>query len=118
MQEKVGLRQYNQMRYMECVIKETMRLYTTVPVIGRELQTETVLEGIKFPVGTNILLFCHILHRDPVHFPDPERFDPERFTVENSVNRHPFAYIPFSAGQRNCIGESSRDHFLLRAMPH
>ncbi len=44
------------------------------------------------------------LHRDPKVFPDPEKFDPERFSQENSAKRNPFAYVPFSAGPRNCIG--------------
>lgn len=60
--------------------------------------------GFKVPKGTNAIIVSYALHRDPGVFPDPEEFRPERFFPENSSGRHPYAYIPFSAGPRNCIG--------------
>lgn len=58
------------------------------------------VDGIKLPAKTFIHVHIHTLHRDPKYFPEPEKFNPNRF-VENDIH-HPFAYIPFSAGQRNC----------------
>lgn len=64
------------------------------------------------PKGTTISLVPYTLHRNEDTFPEPEKFDPERFSIENKRKIGPYGYIPFSAGYRNCIGKLTR--FKLR----
>ncbi|KAK8773611.1 hypothetical protein V5799_011856 [Amblyomma americanum] len=61
--------------------------------------------GTTLPKGSVIQIATYFLHRDPAVFPKPEEFHPERFFPENSKGRHPYAYVPFSAGPRKCIGQ-------------
>ncbi|KAF9801575.1 hypothetical protein SFRURICE_015069 [Spodoptera frugiperda] len=93
------------MKYLECCIKESLRLYPPVHFISRNINEDTVLSNYKIPAGA----YCHILisdlHLRPDLFKNPTVFDPDRFLPENSVGRHPYSYIPFSAGPRNCIGQ-------------
>ncbi|CAL1289345.1 unnamed protein product [Larinioides sclopetarius] len=93
------------LKYIECVLKESQRLYPSLPYIGRVSSSDIVVNGYTIPAGTNCMIFTYMLHRDPDTYPDPEKFDPDRFLPENSIGRHPFAYVPFSAGPRNCIGQ-------------
>ncbi|XP_047435475.1 cytochrome P450 4V2 isoform X2 [Mugil cephalus] len=93
------------LKYLECVIKEALRLFPSVPFFARSLGEDCHINGFKVPKGANAIIITYGLHRDPRYFPEPEEFRPERFLPENSVGRPAYAYIPFSAGLRNCIGQ-------------
>ncbi|KAF2888259.1 hypothetical protein ILUMI_17914, partial [Ignelater luminosus] len=101
----ITLRDLQDMKYMEAVIKETLRLYPSIPFYGREIKEDVEYDGTIFPKGLGVFFLAYGVHRDPELFPEPEEFLPERFFSENAAGRHPFGYIPFSAGPRNCIGQ-------------
>lgn len=94
-----------EMRYLECVIKESHRLYPPVPLIARNTDEDADILGYRIPRGCMLVLIPYMMHRDSRFFPEPEEFRPERFLPENCAGRHPYAYMPFSAGPRNCIGQ-------------
>lgn len=102
---QIGTEDLSQMKYLECCIKETLRIFPPVPIIARQLKDDVMIEGHKIPKDTTALVPIYATHRDIEIYPNPERFDPNRFLPEQTNRRHPFAYIPFSAGQRNCIGQ-------------
>ncbi|XP_006052574.2 cytochrome P450 4B1 [Bubalus kerabau] len=95
-----------EMTYLTMCIKESFRLYPPVPQVYRQLsQPVNFVDGRSLPEGSLISLHIYALHRNSTVWPDPEVFDPLRFSPENVAGRHSFAFIPFSAGPRNCIGQ-------------
>nr|AIW79997.1 cytochrome P450 CYP4C77 [Nilaparvata lugens] len=94
-----------EMKYLERVIKESLRLYPSVPFIGRQLKEDVKIDKYLIPANTLVLLHIYHLHRCEDQFPNPEVFDPDNFLPERTAKRHPYAYLPFSAGPRNCIGQ-------------
>ncbi|XP_037960747.1 cytochrome P450 4d1 isoform X1 [Teleopsis dalmanni] len=103
---KVTYEYLNQLHYIELCIKETLRLFPSVPLLGRKVLNECEINGKTIPAGTNIGISPLHLGRMEELFPDPNSFKPERFDVVTSAEKmNPYAYIPFSAGPRNCIGQ-------------
>ena len=96
------------LRYTEMVLKEAMRLYPAVWGIGRRAVADCEIGGYRVVAGTNIFIFQWLTQRDPRFFPDPETFDPERWREDpvRSGKIPRFAYFPFGAGPRVCVGAS------------
>jgi cytochrome P450 len=94
------------LRYTENVMAESLRLYPPAWAMGRYAQNDFALGDYFLPARTTVLISQFITHRDPRYFPEPLRFDPDRFSVEAKARRAKFTYFPFGAGARQCIGES------------
>ncbi|EFA04693.1 cytochrome P450 CYP4BN11 [Tribolium castaneum] len=99
----VTFQDLKKMKYLEYVIKETLRLYPVGPFFSRELDKDVPFAGKVLPKGLTITLFIYAMHRNPEYFPDPEKFNPSRF--ETFDGKMPFAFVPFGAGPRNCLGQ-------------
>ncbi len=92
--------------YASQVVNEALRLYPPGWLLSRRTLAADVLGGFAVPAGTNVLLPLYLLHRHPRYWQDPDRFWPERFAGEHDAERPRFAYMPFAAGPRHCIGEA------------
>jgi len=104
-----------QLKVTEAVVKETLRLYPSAQVTSRTNLKEITLAGTKIPPGTTLMVPIWHIQRSPHNWKDPEEFRPTRFIVDgidakagsraNSEGAHPYSWIPFSGGQRNCVGQ-------------
>ncbi|CAK9831924.1 Cytochrome P450 4g15 [Anthophora retusa] len=95
-----------QMKYLERCLLETLRMYPPVPIIAREIKTDLKLATGDYvvPAGCTVVIGTYKLHRQPHIYPNPDVFNPDNFLPENTANRHYYAYVPFSAGPRSCVG--------------
>ncbi|KAJ8727072.1 hypothetical protein PYW08_015469 [Mythimna loreyi] len=95
-----------EMKYLERCLMETLRMFPPVPIIARHLNQDITLPscGKKVPAGTTVVVATYKLHRRPDVYPNPTTFDPDNFLPERSANRHYYAFVPFSAGPRSCVG--------------
>ena len=94
------------LRYTEMVFAESMRLYPPAWAMGRFAVDDFALGPYFLPKDTTVFLSQYVMHRDARYFPDPERFDPDRWLPEAKASRPRFSYFPFGGGARQCIGES------------
>ncbi|MFI5929079.1 cytochrome P450 [Micromonospora sp. NPDC051543] len=94
----------HRLTYTTMVLEEVMRLYPPVWMLSRIAQGEDEVGGWRIPAGVDVLICPYTLHRHPDFWADPERFDPERFAPERSAHRPRYAYLPFGAGPRFCVG--------------
>jgi cytochrome P450 len=93
------------LEYTERVFAESMRLYPPAWAIGRQAMNDCKIGDYVIPAGSSILMSQYLMHRDPRYFPEPERFDPERWNPQEKAKRPRFSYFPFGGGPRSCIGE-------------
>jgi cytochrome P450 len=96
---------YPRLQYLEMVLAESMRLYPPAWSLSRLAIQDVDVGGWRVPRGAVVILSQAVMHRDPRFWSDPDRFDPLRFTAEAKASRPKFAYFPFGAGPRICIGE-------------
>ena len=94
-----------QLLYTKMVFAEAMRLYPPVWLLGRRALNDYEIATYVLPAGSEIVLSQYVMHRDPRYYPDPLRFDPQRWTPEAEAARPKFAYFPFGGGPRGCLGE-------------
>lgn len=90
--------------YVDMVFKEALRVRLPIHAFARIALEENSVGGYPVPKGSTVTVSAHATHRLPEHWPDPEAFIPERFAADACAARHPFAYIPFGAGPRQCVG--------------
>ena len=88
------------------VLSESMRLYPPAWALQRTALNDCEIGGYLIPKGSQVLMSQYVMHHDPRYFPDPERFDPERWTPAARDARPQFSYFPFGGGLRRCIGDA------------
>lgn len=97
------------MKYLDMVVSESLRMWPPVAAMDRQCTKPYVMETsagkkVQLNPGDGLWYPIHALHHDPEYFPNPKKFDPERFSDENKGNINPNTYLPFGIGPRNCIG--------------
>lgn len=96
----------NSLRYLDMALKESMRIYTLAPIVGRRGTESLQFKDKTLPPDTTIYFLVNSIHMNPETYPEPEKYDPDRFLPEVAAKRHPYSFVPFSAGLRTCSGES------------
>lgn len=101
--------------YAEQVAREVIRLYPSLPLIGRDVRETVVVGGVRVPAGGTLIISSWAMQRRADLWPEPERFDPTRFAEGLPTGARRFAYVPFGAGPRMCVGAQMTIHQLAIA---
>ncbi len=101
-----SLAQMEALAYTNAVVNEALRLYPPGWLLSRRTVEADTLSGYEIPAGSDVFLSPYFLHRHPRYWQEPDAFRPERFDAEHEAERPRFAYMPFAAGPRHCIGET------------
>ena len=96
-------------------VSETLRKYPPAALLSRRCEYPYRLPGTQFdlPTGMRVVIPIYGIHHDPKYYPQPDKFNPDRFDDENKSSRHPNTYLPFGEGPRNCIGIKNTHIFLI-----
>ena len=107
---KITYEAIQEMKYMEQVINEALRMYPPLSLLNRKCLKDYKVpdEDVIIEEGMSVTISVLAIHYDREYYPEPEKFDPERFSEENKKSRHPYAHIPFGEGPRNCIGKQMK----------
>ncbi|KAK3089309.1 hypothetical protein FSP39_002574 [Pinctada imbricata] len=92
------------MQYLDNCMNETLRMYDPAPSTNRNVEDDCEVAGYKVPKGAAVNICIYAIHHDPDYWPEPYKFNPNRFSPEEKAKRHPYAFLPFGHGPRNCIG--------------
>ena len=112
---KITYEAIQEMKYMDLVINETLRKYPPLPLLTRKCVQDYKIPDEDIVIEKDTAIFIPVLgiHYDEDYYPEPEKFDPERFTEENKSKRHNYAHIPFGEGPRICIGKKGSNFEIL-----
>jgi cytochrome P450 family 6 len=96
-----------ELKYLGKVVNETLRKYPIIPLTMRKSNSDYKVPGTMrvIPKGVTVMVPILAIHRDPKYYPDPNKFDPERFDDGNCASRPAYTFLPFSEGPRICIGQ-------------
>ncbi|XP_023234092.1 cytochrome P450 4C1-like [Centruroides sculpturatus] len=98
MNRDITINDLTKMTYLECVIKESMRIYPSAPFVGRINPSEMKIDNNSLPANSIYIVCINSIHHNPSVYENPEVFDPDRFLPENFRKLHPYVFLPFSAG--------------------
>ncbi|XP_022827530.1 cytochrome P450 4C1-like isoform X1 [Spodoptera litura] len=116
--EDLSMLDLSKLVYLEAVIKEVLRVYSTVPIVSRKLDTDIVLPNYTLRAGSTCILSIYGLHHHSSWGPDVKEFKPERWLNPDTLPTNPNVYVPFSIGKRNCIGKQYAMMSLKTSLAH